>query len=92
MSDYVLQHIVVMTRQGRMIGISVEGGPDAAMARSVLASVAELCNIADEKMGYSVRGCHVDGCTTDPSSVAPLRTWDARWHPMGIPFGERSGR
>jgi len=81
--------IVVMTRAGRMIGVSVEDGPDAAMVRSVLASVAGVCDAADERAAYEVRGCHVDGPVVSYEETVKLLTWTARWYPMGIPFGAK---
>ena len=93
MSEHMPQNIVLMTRAGRMIGVSIKGdGEGAHLARSVVASLAALCDTADEHLSVYARGYAVPQAAIGTAEAVPLTTWEMRWHPMGIPFGERSGR
>ena len=89
MSDNIPE-LVVMTHRGQMVGVSVEGqGPDEAMARSILAAIANLCDIADDRKAWEIYNMlPVPAPGTDrPDECTKIRQYVLRWHLMGVPFG-----
>ena len=87
------QDLVVMTRHGRMIGVSVDCGTPEAMTivQSVLVSVAALCDGVDDLREnhltamLPVRALQlVDG---ELPKSAKVHDYILHAHEMGIPFG-----